>query len=271
MSAKYQIGGSASINGIVMINIAKGKVARAVRSSDGTVSVKNMPFAEKALHLYKARIERLFSRIPVLRELFRILLMLVIAISSIVAGSAELFDFRKRWTAKRVISVAVFVVGLSVLLISDSYPAVVSLVILIIFFHKGIVEILKYHGAEHKCINMYESEKEPSTFTVDTAQEFPRTHSRCGTNIIFVLVPLSIFYYIAAEQQFFLHLATGGVVDLICSILLLGVAVELFRIFQKSVLQFLLKPGMFLQRHLTTKEPENMHLEVAIKALEAVL
>jgi uncharacterized protein YqhQ len=271
MSAKVQIGGSASINGIVMINIAKGKVARAVRSFDGTVSVKNMLFAEKALQLYKARIERLFSKIPVFRELLRIMLMLVIAISSIIAGSTELFDFRKRWTVKRVISVAVIVTGLSVLLVSDSYPALISLAVLIIFFHKGIAEILKYHGAEHKCINMYESEIEPSTFNADTAQKFPRIHTRCGTNIIFVLVPLSIIYYIAAEKQFFLQLATGGAVDLICSILLLGIAVELFRIFQNSVLQFLLKPGMFLQRFLTTKEPENRHLEVAIKALEAVL
>lgn len=271
MSAKYQIGGSAAINGIVMINIAKGKVAKAVRCSDGTVTVKTLSFAEKALRLYKSRIERLFSKIPVLRELFRILLMFVISLSSIVAGSAELFDFRKKWTIKRVISIIVLVAGLSVLIISDSYPALVALVILLVFFYKGIAEVLRYHGAEHKCINMYESDKEPSTFSADIAQEYPRTHPRCGTNILFVLAPLSIIYYIAVQEQFFVRLATGSVVNLICSILLLGVAVELFRIFQRSVLQFLLKPGMFLQRHLTTKEPENRHLEVAIKALEAVL
>jgi uncharacterized protein YqhQ len=271
MSARYQIGGSASINGIVMINIAKGKVARAVRNFDGTVSVKNLPFTEKALQFYKAAIERLFSKIPVFRELFRILLMLVIAISSIVAGSAELFDFRKRWTMKRVVSIAVFVAGLSALTISDSYPALISLAMLILFFHKGIAEVLKYHGAEHKCINMYEGGIEPSAFNADIAQEFSRLHTRCGTNIIFIVVPLSIIYYIAAEEQFFLKLAAGGAVDLICSVLLFGIGIELFRIFQKSVFQFLLKPGMFLQRFLTTKEPENRHLEVAIKALEAVL
>ncbi len=271
MSAKYQIGGSASINGIVMINIAKGKVARAVRSFDGTVFVKTLPFAEKALQIYKAGIERRFSKIPVLRELIRILLMLSITISSILAGAAELFDFHRGWTAKRVISIAVFLGGFSVLLISDSSPALMSLAVLILYFHKGIAEVLKYHGAEHKCINMYESEIVHLTFDADTAQEFPRTHPRCGTNIIFVLVPLSILYYIASEEQFFLHLATGGLIDLLCSLLLLGIAVELFRIFQKSVLQFLLKPGMFLQRVLTTKEPDSRHLEVAIKALEAVL
>ena len=271
MSAKYQIGGSASVNGIVMINMAKGKVARAARCFDGTVAVKSMPFAGKALRFYKARIERMFSKIPLIREVFRVLLMFVIAISSIVAGSSEVFDFRKRWTVKRVISVAVFVIGLSVLLISDSYPALAALVILIAYFHKGIAEILKYHGAEHKCINMYESGREPSAFSADTAQQYSRTHTRCGTNIIFVVVPLSILYYIAAEYHFFLHLAAGVAVDLVCSILLLGAGVELFRIFQKPVLQFLLRPGMFLQRRLTTKEPDHRHLEVAVKALEAVL
>lgn len=270
MSVKYQIGGSATINGIIMINTAKGKVVRAVRSFDGTVSVKELPIADKAMSLYKFKIERPVSKIPVLRELFKILLMLVIVMSSLIAGIAEIFTDRKRWSAKMIISVLLLITGLIVLIFSDSYPAIAALIILIIYFYKKIVEVLKYHGAEHKCINMYENANDLSALNVESVRKFSRTHTRCGTNIIFFLIPLSVLYYFVVEQSFAM-MAAGNVYDFFGSILLLGISIELFRLFQKPLMQWMLKPGIFLQRFVTTREPDNSQLEVAVKALEAVL
>ena len=55
------------------------------------------------------------------------------------------------------------ITGLYVLIFLDDYLVIAALIILILYFHKDIVEILKYHGAEHKCINMYESTNDLST------------------------------------------------------------------------------------------------------------
>lgn len=270
MSIKYQIAGSATINGIIMINAAEGRVVRAVRSFDGTVSVKKPALADKSMFLYKSRIERPASKIPVMRELFKILLMFIIVISSFAAGAIEIFKCNKRWSVKRVVSLIIFSAGMFVLVYSDSYPAIAALIVLIIYFRKGIAEILKYHGAEHKCINMYESANSPWDITIESARAFSRIHTRCGTNIIFLLIPASVIYYFAGEQAFAL-MASGSIYDFIGSLLLLGICIELFKLFQKPLMRFMLKPGMFLQRFVTTKEPEDAHLEVALKALEAVV
>ena len=193
------------------------------------------------MSLYKLKIEKPVSRIPVIRELFKVLLMLVIIMSSLIVGIAEIFTNRKRWSVKRII-----------------------------YFYKEIVEVLEYHGAEHKCINMYENANDLSALTVESARRFSRTHTRCGTNIIFFLIPLSVLYYFVAGQSFAMMVA-GNVYDFSGSILLLGISIELCRLFQKPLIKWMLKPGIFLQRFVTTREPDGSQLEVAVKALGAVL
>jgi Predicted metal-dependent enzyme len=171
---------------------------------------------------------------------------------------------------KRIVSILLAIASLYVLIFLDDYLSIAVLIILIIYFHKEIVIMLKYHGAEHKCINMYEAIDDLSDLTVEFASTFPRTHMRCGTNIISLLIPLSILYYFAAERLFAL-ITTGNALYFLGSILLLGICIELFRLFQKPLMQWIFKPGIYLQRFVTTREPDNGQLEVAIKALEAVL
>ncbi len=270
MSAKYQIGGSATINGVIMINTARGKVSRAARGIDGTISVKELPLANKAMRFYRSGIEKPFSKIPVLREIFKILLMFFIVVTSYMTGIAEALSFKKRWSIRRIISVVLILAGLYVFIFLDDLYSIAMLILLILYFHKKIALMLRYHGAEHKCINMYENVNDLSGMSVELAQSFPRTHGRCGTNIIFIMIPLSIIYYLVVEQGLALMTA-GNAADFIGSVVLLGISIELFRLFQKPLMRWILKPGILLQKYVTTKEPDKSQLEVAIKALEAVM
>jgi uncharacterized protein YqhQ len=222
------------------------------------------------MRFYKSSIEKPVSKIPVIREILKILLMFLIVISSFVTCVIELFSLNRKWTIKRIISIILLVMSLYVFIFLDDYLTIAMLIVLFIYFHKQITIMLQYHGAEHKCINMYESIDDLADATVELASAFPRTHMRCGTNIIFLLIPSSIIYYFAAEKLFEL-LTAGNTLYSLGSVLLLGTCIELFRLFQKPLMRWILKPGILLQKYVTTREPDKGQLEVAIKALEAVL
>jgi uncharacterized protein YqhQ len=270
MSVKYHIAGSATINGVVMINTTNSKVARAVRNNEGTVSVNELPIVNKTMRLYKSKIEKPVSKIPVIRELFKILLTFLIVVSSYITGVVEMFALRKRWSIKRIISIILLITGLCIFIFSDYYFTIAVLFIFIVYFNKEIVLMRKYHGAEHKCINMYENIGDISNATIEFAHTFSRTHIRCGTNIIILLIPLSMLYYFGAEQYLVLTTA-GSVLDFLGGIILLGISIELFKLFQRQFMSRILKPGIWVQKYITTKEPDDSQLEVALNALKAVI
>lgn len=270
MSIKYNIGGSATLNGVIFINTSLGKVARAVRGKYGVISVKELPTSRKAMRLYKNYIEKPLSKIPAIRELFMMLLMFVIIISSLFTGIIEMFSTRERWTLKRIATVVLFFAGIYVLLFLDDYLSLIFLIIAIVCFNRQIVVMLRYHGAEHKCINMYENISDMSDATIENARAFPRTHLRCGTNIIIILIPLSLIYYFVLER-YMVSMIAGGALDLLGRLVLLGIGIEIFKLFQKPLTRWILKPGIWAQRFITTKEPDDNQLEVALMALKAVL
>lgn len=126
-----------------------------------------------------------------------------------------------------------------------------------------INKVLKYHGAEHKTIACYEAEEE---LTVENVKKFSRFHPRCGTNFLFLIMFISILV--------FLFTGWGGFVRrVLLRILLLPVVVnisyEIIKWLGKSeskVANIVAYPGLKLQK-LTTKEPDDEHIEVAIASL----
>ena len=270
MSIKYNIGGSATLNGVIMINASIGKVARAVRGKDGVISVQELPASRKAMRLYKNNIEKPLSKIPGIRELFKMLLMFVIVISSLFTGITEMFYGKGKWSLKRIAQVVLFFAGIYVLLFLDDYISLIFLIIVLVCFNRQITLILRYHGAEHKCINMYESISDMKDATIENAHTFPRTHFRCGTNIILILIPLSLLYYYFLEP-YIVSMTAGGALDLLGSLILFAISIEIFKLFQKPLIRWILKPGIWVQRVITTKEPDDNQLEVALMALKAVL
>ena len=131
---------------------------------------------------------------------------------------------------------------------------------------KEIQRVFMYHGAEHKCINCIESGLE---LTVENVRKSSKQHKRCGTSFLFIVIIVSIFI------GFFIQ--TGNVwTRLIVRLLLLpviaGISYEFIRLAGRSespIVNLLSKPGLAMQ-NLTTKEPDDGMIEVAIAAVEAV-
>lgn len=139
--------------------------------------------------------------------------------------------------------------------------------ILLISRMKDIKRVFEYHGAEHKTIYCYENEEE---LTVENVRKYSTLHPRCGTNFLFIVMFVSIFVFSFAGWP-------GIVYRIISRIVLLpviaGVSYEILKFVGKSDSKFvrvLIYPGLLLQK-LTTAEPDDSQLEVAIAALNGVL
>jgi uncharacterized protein YqhQ len=126
--------------------------------------------------------------------------------------------------------------------------ALLGALVLVTGQRAAVVRLLGYHGAEHKTVNAVEA---GAPLTVESVQRFSTRHPRCGTSFLLVFLDVSF----AASQLLGSHLWTLPIV--------LAVATEVQR------LNVLPQPGMWLQR-LTTREPTDDQVEVAIAALEAV-
>lgn len=141
----------------------------------------------------------------------------------------------------------------------------------------AILEVFKYHGAEHKAINVVEAKED---LTVAAAKLQTRLHPRCGTNfaIIVLLVGLLLFPLIPRFGQADAPMALVVLIRLgieLCVLpIIAGISYEIIRAAGKAKDQrwvnVLLKPGLMTQ-YITTEEPEEKHLEVAVASLKAVL
>jgi uncharacterized protein YqhQ len=130
-------------------------------------------------------------------------------------------------------------------------------------FHR----IFEYHGAEHKVVFNYESGK---PVNVDNAQQFTTYHPRCGTSFLFVVILVSVVFYMIIPFQDFLPKLLARIALLLP---IAGVSYELIRFAarrQGSLLALLAAPGLWLQR-ITTKPPSNEQAAVAIHALEGAM
>lgn len=123
-----------------------------------------------------------------------------------------------------------------------------------------------YHGAEHKCINCIEHGLE---LNVENVMKSSREHKRCGTSfLLFVMIVSIIFFLFIRVSSPWLRV----VIRLLLMPVIAGVSYEIIRLAgrsEKPVVTLLSKPGLALQK-LTTREPEEDMVEVAIQAVEAV-
>ena len=131
---------------------------------------------------------------------------------------------------------------------------------------KDIQRTFMYHGAEHKCINCIEH---GMPLTVENVRKSSRQHKRCGTSFLFFVMIVSIIvcFFITAECQ---ALKVGLRIALMP--LIAGISYEIIRLAGNSenpVVNALSQPGMWVQ-NMTTKEPDDSMIEVAIRAVEEV-
>lgn len=131
---------------------------------------------------------------------------------------------------------------------------------------KDIQRTFMYHGAEHKCINCIEHGLE---LNVENVRKSSKQHKRCGTSFLFFVMVVSIIlcFFITTSSP-----VLRVVIRLLLLPVIAGISYEIIKLAGNTdncMINWLSKPGMWVQ-NMTTKEPDDDMIEVAIKAVEAV-
>lgn len=168
---------------------------------------------------------------------------------------------------------------------ATNYIAEVFKVIFIVTFLALIsrmptmMEVFRYHGAEHKAINTIEAHEE---LTVESTAKQTRLHPRCGTNFLIIVTMLAFIIVPAIPRDLIVPLHSPGwmlalsrlPINLVVLPILAGISYEIIRAAGKAKDQrwvnIILKPGLLTQL-ITTAEPAPKHLEVAIVSLQSVI
>ena len=169
---------------------------------------------------------------------------------------ADLMERHVSWVTKQRVPI---IEGVLKVIIFIVYLKLTSLI-------KDIRRTYMYHGAEHKCINCIETGKE---LNVENVANSSRFHKRCGTSFLFVIILLSIIIFLLVNPaNVFLRY---GIRILLVPVIA-GFAYEFIRLAGRkdnAFIDILSKPGLWMQR-ITTKEPTDDMIEVAIEAVESV-
>lgn len=290
------IGGQAVLEGIMMKN--RDHYAVAVRKPDGEIFVQTEEF-----HSVTGRYKKL-TTIPFIRGVFNFIDSMVLGIKTLTFSASfyeeeeeekEFSEAEQKKKEKKesllmagtvafsiVAAVAIFMV-LPYFLSSLMKPVVPSyhlrtviegfvrigifiIYILLISRMKDIQRTFMYHGAEHKCINCIEH---GLPLTVENVRNSSRQHKRCGTSFLFFVLAISIILLLLIRVESPLMRV---VVRIVLLPVIAGVSYEVLKLAGNSdnpVVNLLSKPGMAIQK-MTTSEPDDGMIEVAIQAVEAV-
>ncbi len=290
------IGGQAVLEGIMMKN--KDRYAVAVRKPDQEIEVDVQEY--KSIVPWKT-----VSKIPFIRGIFSFVDSLVLGMKTLMYSAsffedeevdakelteeeAEKEEKKERILMNLTVAFSVVLaIGIFMVLpyflsnLVRSYVAshwVLTIVegvirvgiflayIALISRMKDIQRTFMYHGAEHKCINCIEHGLE---LNLENVRKSSRQHKRCGTSFLFFVMIVSIIFsfFITAESQVLRVLLRIAMLPLIA-----GVSYEIIRLAgncDHCLVNFLSKPGLLIQ-NMTTKEPDDSMIEVAIRAVEAV-
>jgi uncharacterized protein YqhQ len=134
-----------------------------------------------------------------------------------------------------------------------------------ISFMKDIRRVFEYHGAEHKAIATHEA---GLPLTVENARQYSRIHPRCGTSFLLAVIALSIVMFSLIPGAW--PLWAKGLSRLVLLPVIAGLGYEFIKYSSKHgdhrLIKWLMQPGLLLQR-LTTREPSDDQIEVAIRSL----
>jgi len=290
------IGGQAVLEGIMMKNGPKYAVA--VRKPDGEIEIK--------VEEYKSLIKwEKLTKIPFVRGVFNFIDSMVLGMKTLTYSASFWEDeeaeaviltekeMKKKEKQEDLIMTITMIVsvllalGLFMVLpyfISNLFSGIVKsrflrttieAVVRIALFigyvtlisrMKDIQRVFMYHGAEHKCINCIEHGLE---LTVENVRKSSKQHKRCGTSFLFfvVLVSIVVCFFITVESPILRVVIRIALLPVIA-----GISYELIKLAGSSenpIISLLSVPGLAMQ-NLTTKEPEDDMIEVAIAAVEEV-
>ncbi|MCQ5202939.1 DUF1385 domain-containing protein [Mordavella massiliensis] len=290
------IGGQAVLEGIMMKN--KEDYAVAVRKTNGEIEIHKDRYTGAA-----GKVGRL-ARIPFIRGIFNFIDSLVLGMRTLMYSASffeeeeetkpltkeesEKKEQQEKWMMRGVmafsivLAVAIFMIlpyflsGLLKPLIPSYHIRTVIegfvrigiflIYIMLISKTEDIQRTFMYHGAEHKCINCIEH---GLPLNVENVRISSRQHKRCGTSFLFFVLAISIILLLLVQVD---SVVMRVVVRIALLPVIAGISYEVLRLAGNSdhwLINFLSRPGLWIQK-MTTKEPDDNMIEVAIQAVEAV-
>lgn len=187
-----------------------------------------------------------------------VLISVLIAIALFMMLPAALAEFIGKWVESRIL--LSLIEGVIRLIIFIIYVLLISQM-------EDIKRVFMYHGAEHKTINCYEAGED---LTPTNVAKYSRYHKRCGTSFLFIVMVVSIFVFMFITVD---KMWLRFVLRLLLIPVIAGISYEFIRLAGRSdnvIINILSMPGMWIQK-LTTKEPQEEMIQVAIISVESVL
>ena len=294
---KIHVGGQAVIEGVMMR--APRSVAIAVRRPDGEIVVKRelvVPLSERFP----------IVKLPIIRGAVALFTSLIIGIKALNFSANEAMTEEEKekegvkegggelssWALAGTMTVAfgfgiclfflfpLYLTKLMVPVIGDNnivfnlVDGVVRVIVFLLYIWaisrmKDIQRVFQYHGAEHKSIFAFEAGEE---LIVENVRRFSRLHPRCGTSFLLIVMLVSIAVFSLIPKLWPFYLKAGSRIILLPMIA--GISYEFLKWSASNenhpLVKMIIAPGLGLQR-LTTREPDDSQLEVAIRSLNEAL
>lgn len=285
MGKKPVIGGMAVIEGVMMRGPVQTSLA--VRKADGNIEIEKEP-VKKLSKTWS------FLKWPFIRGTYALVDSMALGIRMLnKSANLSMAEDEEELSTTELIVTGLFAFGLAILLFVVLPTAVVHFtqdfiggivaqnlvegILRITFFllyvyavsrMEEIDRVFMYHGAEHKSIFAYEAGEE---LTVENARKYPTLHPRCGTSFLLIVMVISImvFVMLGDGSLFYRVWSRLAVLPIVA-----GLGYEFIRFsgkyYHNRWARIIIAPGLWLQK-LTTREPDDQQLEVALEALKAVL
>ncbi|HNX28143.1 MAG TPA: DUF1385 domain-containing protein [Syntrophomonadaceae bacterium] len=285
MKKDVQYGGMAVIEGVMMRG--KNKVAVAVRRPDGTIELE-----QEAIKDHAARFP--FLKWPFIRGTFVLIDSMVLGIKMLnKSANMSMDEEEEELSSTEMLLTGLFAFLLAIVLFVILPTAIVHYVaafiggvlaqnlvegiIRVSFFliyvyaisrMNEIDRVFMYHGAEHKAIFTLEAGEE---LTIENSRKYSTSHPRCGTSFLLTVMIISILVFaLLGEGTLFYRIWSRLAVLPVVA----GLGYEFIKFsgncYEKRWARILMAPGLWMQK-MTTREPDDKQLEVALTALKAVL
>jgi uncharacterized protein YqhQ len=292
---KINVGGQAVIEGVMMR--APRSLAIAVRRPDGEIVVRKelvVPLSER----YPV------VKLPIVRGAVALFSSLITGIKALNFSASEAMTEEEKekegnrggdissWALAGTMAVA-FGLGIALFFLFPLYltrlmtpvigtnnlvfnlvDGVIRVIVFLLYIWGisrmgDIQRVFQYHGAEHKSIFAFEAGEE---LTVENVRRHSRLHPRCGTSFLLIVMLVSIAVFSLIPKLWPFYLKAGSRIVLLP--LIAGISYEFLKWSAKNdshpMVRLVIAPGLALQR-LTTREPDDRQLEVAIRSLREAL
>lgn len=298
MPKKIEVGGQAVIEGVMMRSPNYYSVS--VRNQKGKIITKTKKTKKKN------KLLKLF----LIRGIVNLIEMLVLGIKTLTWSANQQTDKKEEKLTKGEIFWTIFISIFFVILffialpyfltllfgfVEEQKPIIFNLIdgiikialflayLFLISLMKDVKTLFQYHGAEHKSVYCFEAKKE---LTLKNVKKYSTKHPRCGTSFIFIVLIASVIIFALLpilvikfnpnfnELNVWIRKAILFPLRIAVIPIIAGFSYELLKLSAKFKNNFIIKiivlPGIWLQK-ITTKEPTNKQIEVALVSLKTVL